>query len=460
MKRDMTMHTLGLLQWRPAVLTRSLLVYFALSIVGVSLVLHFIGHATSGPLLSGVTVLHDTKNFVLFPPDTLHYDSWWPIRSALNSLDSHTSSSLYDKVLFDLGIKFQYPPTSLLLFDLLDTVPSLHLTGDLALHVISWLLIIGTALIVARIFIHAIDLHLGPGLAEGRTDRILLAAIAIALSVTFYPLVRAYTLGQVQVWLNFFFAAAVWFWIVDRRRLAGAMIACICIFKPQLGLLLIWALIRKEWNFVTGWSIVFIPAALLSLGRYGIENHFEYLQVISFISQHGEAYFPNNSVNGLLNRILFNGNNLQWQDHEFAPYNPIVHAGTLISSLIFVLLALFWRRGEHRSTAATTDFLIVSLSFTIASPVAWEHHYGILLPIFAVVLPATLARSEFGLRSVILLATAYFLASHYFEFTNLFANSYLNVLQSYLFIGALLLLWHLYQLRHVEHLSATSESAR
>jgi len=42
----------------------------------------------------------------------------------------------------------------------------------------------------------------------------------------------------------------------------------------------------------------FVPIALVSVWRYGLHNHLAYLGVLSFLSRHGEQFYPNNSING------------------------------------------------------------------------------------------------------------------------------------------------------------------
>src|SRR5262249_2639154 len=86
------------------------------------------------------------------------------------------------------------------------------------------------------------------------------------------------------------------------------------------------------------------------------------------------------------------------------------------------------------------DLALVALAATIASPVAWEHHYGILPPIFALLFPH-LYRDESSRRwAVPLLGVAYLLTSNFYEDANRLASSRLNVLQSYVLAGGLLVL--------------------
>ena len=163
-------------------------------------------------------------------------------------------------------------------------------------------------------------------------------------------------------------------------------------------------------------------------------------------------------MNGLLNRMLFNGNNLTWDAHSFAPYDQWVYLGTTLSSFFFVASALFWKRYRHQQ-AQLTDLSIAALSFTMASPVAWTHHYGIMLPIFALTLPATLA-ARLGASGLALLAGSYVLSSNYFQLTNDLGGTWLNLVQSYLFFGAVLLMICLYRLRNAQSLDSSRQSPR
>ncbi len=146
-----------------------------------------------------------------------------------------------------------------------------------------------------------------------------------------------------------------------------------------------------------------------------------------------------------MHRLLFNGNNTEFRN-AFPPFHPAVFAATAISTLALVATALFWRAGDARR-ATFADLLIASLSFTLAAPIVWGHHYGVTLPIFAVALPMIMAAPWKRTGPLLLLAVAYLLISHDFRFLGAFADGRANVLQSYVFAGGLMLLALLYWLR-------------
>src|SRR5262249_37690108 len=112
-------------------------------------------------------------------------------------------------------------------------------------------------------------------------------------------------------------------------------------------------------------------------------------------------------------------------------FNPWVYGGTVLAAAAILLMAILHRRSDR-----TIDFCTMAVSATAASPIAWEHHYGILLPVFAVLLaePSTRRGRLFWL------GLSYVLASTFLPAVNLLAATAWNVLQSYLFAAAIILL--------------------
>jgi alpha-1,2-mannosyltransferase len=374
-------------------------------------------------------------------------DSWMPIREAMQFTETYPTKLLYSEIWFNRNIKFQYPPTSMLLIEPLRHSIWGDLASDIRLNRISWFMILIIALLNGVIF--STGMRKNSDLADASLlDKSAWLLLPAGFTLTFYPLLRSYSLGQIQTWIDFLFAALIFAWLNNRRGISGVMGGLICAIKPPLGLLLVWGLLRKQWRFVIGFSITILLAVLVSLAAYGLKNHLDYLKLLSFISQHGESFYPNQSVNGLLNRLFFNGSNLLWEQDQFAPYNPWVAGGTWLTSAILILGALFWQRKTDRP-AGGVDLSLATLSFTIASPIAWEHHYGILLTIFAVVAPIAIYHRRGHPTWLILIAAAYLITSNVYLIMNQFALTPFNFLQSYLFFGAIILLAVLYHMTHL-----------
>jgi alpha-1,2-mannosyltransferase len=396
------------------------------------------------------TVL-DFSRFFITSPVHSGEDSWRQMAAGLDYLSSPHERTLYAEVFFAQKNKFQYPPTSLLFLEPLRWLPYPKMV--VAANLISWLATIAGAFLLGLILMRGLPRPPGEDRFSPREKAVLLIA-ALGFTLTFYPLLKSFEVGQVQTWLYFLFVLALWFWLSGKKFLSGALIGLICLVKPQLGLFALWGLLRRERRFAAGLVSTAGIVGLISLALFGWANHLDYLRALSYMGKHGESYYTNQSVNGLVNRLLFNGTILHGNPRAFAPYNVWVFVLTLATTAVLIAVALFWKRGRD-CAARNEDFLTAAVAFTMASPIAWEHHYSILLPVFAAALPAVLAPR--GRRGMIwVLAAAFALSANIYPFVNSLANTRFNFLLSALFFGALALLVLLYRLR-TERSNAAAE---
>ena len=364
-------------------------------------------------------------------------DSWDPMAQAyLQATTPHRAERpFYWRTFFNphlLRKGFQYPPTALLVVSALEAVAGERWPE--ALRWITWAMVPVTALFVWLLY-EALRPRPAP---EGRDRWLALLAASVA-TLTFYPVVRAYANGQIQSWLNALFAVAVWCWATGRRGTAGALLALSCAVKPQLAVFVLWGLVRRQWRFLE--TFLAVGTALLgaSVALYGWGPHAEYPGLLRFLGERGETFFPNHSVNGLMNRWLFNGDIVIWKqpwvDH-FPPYDARVFTATVVSSVVLLALALL-PPPAGPACAGVIDFSLMGLAATMASPIAWEHHYGVALPIFVAAHRICAGGSK---RTRVALAVAYVLVANCFWVTKALAASRLNVLESYLLVGAIVLL--------------------
>jgi hypothetical protein len=278
----------------------------------------------------------------------------------------------------------------------------------------------------------------------------LATGAVFVLALFFYPVLKGFALGQVQVWIGAAFAAAFWCWLTGRGALAGALLAVCAMIKPQLALMFVLGLLRADWPLCAGFLVTGLAGVGLSLLYFRPSDYVGYLRVLSQVSRYGEAYYPNQSVNGLLHRLLFNGDSTRWPRHGYAPYHPVVYAGTVISTLCFIAASL-WVRPRPRGIGRGADFALAALVSTMASPVAWEHHYGVLAPIFAFLLPPLWKYRPAGRWTMPVLAASYVLASNFIGVANRFRTvPVANVVQSYLLAAALVVGVLLVRLRRLD----------
>ena len=394
-------------------------------------------------LLRYESVARYTVNFLVFSQGE---DSWAPMFKALSYLHSNHEIRIYSQLFFKDGVKFQYPLTSLLPLEFLSQFTSQYQTQINILNFMSWIAVLVTAIFALKVFELSLKSFLPHQTRENsKLDNIVRVLTLLSLCFTFYPIMKAYSLGQLQVFINCFFTISVWCWIKRKYYISGIFIGLMILMKPQYLLIAVWGILRKKYSFTVPLFIVFFSGLIYSVFLFGVFNNLEYLNVLKFISRVGESFYPNQSMNGLLHRLLFSGNNLLFESNTFAPFNPIVYGGTLISSGLLVLGALIHPKIKYRGS--TVDFMIITLSCTIASPVAWEHHYGILLVMFAFLLPYLLVDVMYDRISLLFFTLSYILSSNFLRILNLFANvPVVNILQSYVFISALIVLYFLYDL--------------
>jgi len=396
----------------------------------------------------------------LLHPGDAWIDSWAPMLDALDWLHERHDGTVYQTIFFQQHIKFQYPPTSLLPFAAMEAVGITP--TPILLNELNWIWIAITAVAMA-VFCVTLAERSGAAAAGDLRLRALTALTAVVATLTFFPVMIAYSLGQEQTWINAVFTLTALAWIYDRRLAAGALVGAICLLKPQFAVFLLWAILRRQWPFLLGWCVVVAVGGVASIALFGLANNLDYLSVVRFLGDRGETHYYNQSVNGLLNRLISPADSLgsdQGLPTKFPDHSALVSYGTLLSSLALIAAALLLR-GRKADRGGLLDFMTAALTFTIASPIAWIHHYGIILPIFAALLFALLARGaparDWGVWAV--LAISYAIAANLIYPANFTANTPFNFIQSDLFFAGLALLWLLYRVSSPPRFEGASRGA-
>ena len=374
-------------------------------------------------------------------------DSWHPMFAAYDYAVQQDHRPLYTEIFFERKIKFQYPPTALLFVAALKPLlPQQtfrqHMEGPA--RVVSWLFIWLSVLCSMALLLLTLRSRTQP--QPKKQDLIAAAALVVLLGLTFYPVIHSYNLGQIQTWINGLLALAL-LCLATRRELgAGILTGIVCLMKPTYGVLVLWGLARRRWRFALSAIGVGVAGLCLSIAIFGWADHVDYPAALAFMARHGEAYFPNQSMNGLLNRLFHNGTNLEWLPNDFAPFHPVVYAGTLASSLALIG-GLLWIACRGRNEPSPFEPALAILTSTMASPIAWEHHYGVLLPIYALLASTILTKASPFRGEKWWLAASFLMTASFFAPVNQTADLPfgLNVLQSHLYCGALISLFLLYK---------------
>jgi hypothetical protein len=365
-------------------------------------------------------------------------DSWLPMNRALDFLHEFSSGEVYQKLFFSEHIKFQYPPTGLLLLDLLRWI---------GVGTITQLNAINAGLLILNAFVFSVFSIQILGEVRSFNLRVPVGPIAFFVAIRFFPSNLAFQIGQMQVMLGLLFTLACWALLHEKNVLAGCLIALAATVKPQfspLGLLAAW---QRNWRFVAGLAAVSVASLSLSIGLYGWNTHVEYLGVLGFLSKHGEYQHLNQSLDGILIRSLYQGPSLDRDPQGlipqsmFPPYIAGAYIPTIISSLLMLLVPVFIRAKRTDRISRLLEFCTASVLFTMASPIAWVHHYNILLPVYVVALKAVFERwlGPPAWIALMLLVFSFILTSYPFFLATDPTVASLNLLQSHVFFGALVL---------------------
>ncbi len=378
---------------------------------------------------------------------SLGEDSWYPMIHALDFMRGPNPDQVYQTLFFSQHVKFQYPPSGVLFLDLLQ---GLGVRSSADCNALNAGLMIVAGLALAAIAVRT----LGPLRFLG--IRIPVGPLAFLVTLRFYPNEDAFYLGQVQVWLNLLFVLSCLALLFERRFIAGCLIGAAALVKPQflpLGLL---ALLHRDWRFLGGLTVLVTSGFLASVSRYGLNAFFNYLPVLKFLSLHGEFEQSNQSINGIVGRLVYDGPPLDIDPQGpivqsmFPPYIPVVYYTTLLTSIAMIAIPFLvqaWRdtrvaRAHETPLSRMLSICFASTLFTMASPISWLHHYGILLPGYVVVLKLILDREEGAGRwgALIALGASFLMTavplSHLVDPTSPGAG----LIRAHVFIGAWILL--------------------
>jgi hypothetical protein len=416
---------------------RRLLLFVLLNVlavnVGFKLVAHFVFHAGVDEMRVRYADFFHLRQFT---------DSWTPMLGSVDSFLAHPELPIYQAKLYDTLI---YPLTSILPLLWMRQAGMSDAAVLRTLMLLSWLAVCAVVAIAVAVAGQATRWETSPGggmiresLSWGGSRGISWYAIAATAIAAFFfmPITLAFSLGQAQIFLDLLFALLVLFWLQGKQRSAGAMMALLAMVKPQFGLLLLWAALRRRWTALASGAVTLAAGAAASLAAFGLRNNLDYAGVMAGLSRKAQPHYANQSMFGLLNRAIFNGENIPYHPYVYPPFVPWIYYATLATTAVLVLLVLAWPWRERAGGMA--DLSAVGVVCVIATPMAWEHHYGVMLAIFVWLWFGVYRR---GAGRVWPLALAFVLIADFLSPFNLtWSIPGLNVLQSYMYFGALLLL--------------------
>lgn len=342
-----------------------------------------------------------------------------PAILAGRALAADRHADLYSHVR-EAGSSFIYPPLAAVLARPFAHVPSVELLERVS--ALSFVLLVAIAVLVGKI-------------ARPRSPAGVVATVFATLA--FYPIARSVELNQTSLLVTAAMGGCLLLVERERDALAGVCLAVACVVKPHLALmflLLAWPMRRLV---LAGLAACGVGLAVSVLGA-GVANHVAYMTKVAPLVSSGYAFFPNQSWNGLLHRLLTD-----------APLNSFVIAsrswpvalGTAVGLVATLAVGASILRRPPPNGSRGLAVGLAWLLTTMASPIAWEHHYAPAIFLFAILVRD---RDRFSLvdgRLTAGVAVASFaLLGGYFEI--LWLPTWMaRLLASYRLLGALGLAW-------------------
>lgn len=209
------------------------------------------------------------------------------------------------------------------------------------------------------------------------------AAVACALMALSYPILWGVVeCSNVSILMALLTTGALWALLSGRVVLFGALLALAIQLKISPVIILPWLVLRRKWAALA--SVIVASAVLLAVSVHfaGWDNHVRYVRnVMPFVST-GDAFFPNQSLTGLVRRAA----EVELFRFDLAPAEMrIALMAKALSALALgaaYLALLFWTRRAESAPRLAAEFMLLVAAGLAASPLSWEHHYTMAFPLW------------------------------------------------------------------------------
>jgi hypothetical protein len=215
----------------------------------------------------------------------------------------------------------------------------------------------------------------------GRRERSLLVPASCALLAgAFYPVWHHLKIGQSSLLVLLLLAATLALLIRRRDTAAGLVLAVAILLKLTPGILLALLVMKRRWRAVGAAVAGVLALTLLSSLVTGVQPQVTYFGKMVPLLGSGTAFYPNQSLNGFLTRLLDAGD-YRKADLSLDLQAPRILATALAAGVVILsLLAIARRRRGGESREALEDgFATLVVASLLVSPISWEHHYVIIL---------------------------------------------------------------------------------
>ncbi|MGB8647807.1 MAG: glycosyltransferase family 87 protein [Anaerolineae bacterium] len=227
----------------------------------------------------------------------------------------------------------------------------------------------------------------------------------VVLFALYAPVRSSLGLGQQDILILFLVALSFWALSRGHDLTAAVPIAIATLVKITPGIFVLYFLWKREWRIALYTMAATLAIVLLGLPWVGIDRWFQFVTQIFPAISTGTSYFDNQSLPGLINRLLLDP--VYAQGLQSAPSVPLLRVLNTGAELLLVGAVLFLSRGRRisrRSLTHALEFSLLLLIQPIISPIAWDHYYTWLVFPVTVLLAALMSSRLSLTRATLILA--------------------------------------------------------
>lgn len=205
------------------------------------------------------------------------------------------------------------------------------------------------------------------------------AAACVLLAGTSYPVWNHLKIGQSSLLVLLLLAACLSLLRRGRDVAAGIALSGAILLKLTPAILLALLVVRARFRAAAAAAAGAAGLILLSGAVAGPEPLVTYATRMVPLLSAGTAFYPNQSLNGFLTRLMGMGD-YRKADLSLDLAAPRLAAAVLGAAVVIASLAAAWRRRREEGPEPLEDgFASLVLASLLISPISWEHHYVLAL---------------------------------------------------------------------------------
>lgn len=224
----------------------------------------------------------------------------------------------------------------------------------------------------------------------GRRPRPLVTAGCILVAGAFYPVWHHLKIGQSSLLVLLLLTAAYALLRARRDTAAGLVLSGAILLKLTPGILLVLLALHRRWRAATAAVAGVLALSALSSMVVGIGPQATYfLRMVPMLGA-GTAFYPNQSLNGFLTRVLHMGDYRKADLSLDLPWPRLLAVAAGLVIIVLSVAAIARRRRELGGESFQDGYATLVMASLLVSPISWEHHYVLAL------LPAWILLERWG----------------------------------------------------------------